>query len=102
MSEMFQTERALRDAATKVEATHGDVTQRCQKLTGEVQQMMSGWGGQGATSFNNLMFAWQDKQKTIMDALEMLRQALVETDKDNVSTDEAQSAASANLAGRLG
>lgn len=102
MSEMFQTERALKDAATRVSDAHGDVNSRCQKLTGEVSQMMSGWGGQGATAFNNLMTAWQDKQRQILSAMDMLRQSLEATDKDNVATDEAQSSAHVNLLNRLG
>ncbi len=102
MSEMFQTEQALKSAATRVSEAHGDVNSRCQKLTGEVSQLMAGWGGQGASAFNNLMTAWQDKQRQILSALDMLRESLEATDKDNVSTDEAQSANNVNLLNRLG
>ena len=67
-----------------------------------IQGMMAGWGGQGATAFNNLMIAWNEKQETILKALDQLSASMVETERDNVATDEGQSAAAANLQGRLG
>ena len=103
MSEMYgQTEKALSKAADFVDQARGDVKGKCGVLSGRVQEMMGGWGGQGATSFNNLMVAWQEKQETILKALDQLSAAMVETEKDNVSTDESQSAAHANLQSRLG
>ena len=103
MSEMSgQTEKALSKAADFVDQARGDVKGKCGVLSGRVQEMMGGWGGQGATSFNNLMIAWQEKQETILKALDQLSAAMVETEKDNVATDENQSAAHSNLQSRLG
>ena len=59
-------------------------------------------GSQGATAFNNLMIAWNEKQDTILKALDQLSASMKETERDNVSTDESQSATHANLQGRLG
>lgn len=103
MSEMFgQSEKALSKAADFVDQARGDVKGKCNVLSGRVQEMMGGWGGQGATAFNTLMFTWQEKQETILKALDQLSASLVETEKDNVSTDESQSAAHLNLQSRLG
>ena len=64
--------------------------------------MMGGWGGQGASAFNNLMLAWQEKQETILKALDQLSMSMQETEKDNVATDQGQSDAHLNLQNRLG
>ena len=34
--------------------------------------MMGGWGGQGAAAFNSLVIAWDQKQETILKALDQL------------------------------
>lgn len=103
MSELFgQTEKALSKAADLVDAARGDVKGRCNELSGRVSELMGGWGGQGASAFNNLMIAWQEKQETILKALDQLSASLVETEKDNVSTDENQAGTHNNLMSRLG
>lgn len=103
MSEMYgQTEKALSKAAEYVDTARGEVKGKCNVLGGRVQEMMGGWGGQGASSFNNLMIAWQEKQETILKALDQLSVAMRETEKDNVATDQGQSDAHVNLTSRLG
>ena len=103
MSEMYgQTEKALSKGADFVDQARGDVKNKCGVLSGNIQTMMGGWGGQGATAFNNLMIAWDQKQETILKALDQLAASMKETERDNVSTDESQSANHANLQGRLG
>ena len=42
------------------------------------------------------------KQETILKALDQLAASMKETERDNVATDESQSAAHVNLQGRLG
>ena len=103
MSEMYgQTEKALSKGADFVDQARGDVKNKCGVLSGNIQAMMAGWGGQGATAFNNLMIAWDQKQETILKALDQLSASMKETERDNVATDESQSSAHANLQGRLG
>ena len=103
MSEIYgQTEKALSKGADYVDQARADVKNKCGVLTGDIQTMMGGWGGQGATAFNNLMMAWNEKQETILKALDQLSASMKETERDNVSTDESQSAAHASLQGRLG
>jgi WXG100 family type VII secretion target len=97
-----QTEKALSRAADLVDTARVDVKVRCNQLSGHVAQLMAGWGGQGATSFNHLMATWQEKQETVLRALDNLSLALVETERDNVATDDDQVVRNSNLASRLG
>ena len=53
-------------------------------------------------SFGNLMVAWQEKQETILKALDQLATSMQETEKDNVATDGSQSDSHINLQNRLG
>lgn len=103
MNEMFgQTEKALSKAADLVTQARTEVKGKADRMGDEVAQMLTGWGGQGATSFSHLMVAWREKQEIILKALDDLSAALIETEKDNVATDEQQSSNHANLRGRLG
>ena len=103
MSEIYgQTEKALSKGADFVDQTRGDVKNKCGVLSGNIQTMMAGRGGQGASAFNNLMISWDQKQETILKALDQLSASMKETERDNVSTDENQSATHTNLQGRLG
>ena len=73
MSEMYgQTEKALSKGADYVDQARGDVKNKCGVLSGNIQTMMAGWGGQGASAFNNLMISWDQKQETILKALDQL------------------------------
>ncbi len=103
MSEMYgQTEKVLSRSADRVDQARGDVTNKCGVLSANIATMMAGWGGQGASAFTNLMISWDQKQETILKALDQLSASMKETERDNVSTDENQSAAHVNLQGRLG
>lgn len=102
MSNLSQTEKALSKGADAVELARGDVKTKCNTVSDRVNDMMAGWGGQGASSFGNLMLAWQDKQETILKALDRLALSMKETEKDNVATDQSQSDSHLNLQNRLG
>ena len=103
MSDMYgQTEKALSKGADYVDQARGDVKNKCGVLSGNIQTMMAGWGGQGATAFNNLMISWNEKQETILKALDQLSMSMQETEKDNMKTDESQSQTHMNLQNRLG
>lgn len=101
MTNLSQKEKALSTAAGYVSNARIDVNSKCGTLGDRVNQMMQGWGGQGASGFTNLMIAWQEKQKTILQALDQLALSLEETEADNVKTDEAQSTQHMNMIGRL-
>ena len=102
MSNLSQTEKALSRGAEYVNTARGDVKTKCNTVSDRVNEMMSGWGGQGASSFGNLMVAWQDKQEQILKALDQLALSMQETEKDNVATDQSQSDSHLNLQNRLG
>lgn len=103
MSDQFgQTEKALSKASDLVDTARIDVKAKCGTLSGQVQELMGAWGGQGATAFNGLMTAWQERQEIVLRSLDQLSASLRETEKDNVSTDESQAATHTNLASRLG
>lgn len=102
MSNLSQTEKALTRGAEAVKTARGDVKGKCITLGDRVNEMMGGWGGQGATAFTNLMVAWQDKQETILKALDQLALSMEETEADNIRTDQAQSDTHLNLQNRLG
>jgi len=102
MTNLSQSEKALSKAAEHVNTARGDVKSKCNTLSDRVAEMMGGWGGQGATAFGNLMVTWQEKQETILKALDQLSASMQETEKDNMTTDQNQSDVHTNLQGRLG
>jgi uncharacterized protein YukE len=102
MTNLSQTEKALTRGAEYVKTARGEVKNKCVTVGDRVNDMMTGWGGQGASSFGNLMVAWQEKQETILKALDQLALSMEETEKDNVATDQSQSDAHLNLQNRLG
>lgn len=102
MTNLSQTEKALSQGAEYVNTARGDVKGKCNILSDRVSEMMGGWGGQGASAFSNLMVAWQEKQETILKALDQLSMSMQETEKDNMKTDESQSQTHMNLQNRLG
>lgn len=102
MTNLSQTEKALSKGAEYVNTARGDVKTKCNTVSDRVNDMMAGWGGQGASSFGNLMLAWQDKQETILKALDQLAVSMQDTEKDNVATDQSQSDSHLNLQNRLG
>ncbi len=99
---MGQEEKALSNAAELVGSARGDVTKLCGTMSDRVADMMTGWRGSGAGAFSTLMITWNERQETILKALDGLAAALVETEKDNLATDEAERAAHAGLQARLG
>src|SRR4029078_1568159 len=100
MSDMYgQTEKGLSKGADYVDQARGDVKNKCGVVSGTIQTVMAGWGGQGAPAFNNLMISWDQKQETILKALDQQSASMKETERDNVSTDESESANHANLQG---
>ena len=99
---LSEAAQALSTAAAHVEAGRDDVTRQCQQLGDRMASLSGRWGGQGALAFGRLMLAWQDRQRTILDALGDLARALQETERDNVATDQVQADAMSRLHGRLG
>ena len=72
------------------------------ELDGQIAGLRGKWAGAGGTAFFALHEAWTEKQNVITNALNEFEASLQSTEKDNMSTDEAQSANYNRTAGRLG
>ena len=101
-SEMGQGEGTLSKGAAMVGQARADLDSIGTRLEGQIQGLRGLWLGAGGTAFFALHRAWTDKQRIIVRALEELEGALTSTERDNVATDEAQSANYARTASRLG
>jgi len=100
--EFGQGEGTLSRAAGLVSDARADFNQIAGRLSGQIAGIQGKWGGQGATAFFTLHTAWNEKQKTIVDALDEFAASLQTTERDNVSTDDTQGASYGKLHGRLG
>lgn len=97
-----QGEKTLSKAAAMVQAAKGDFDKLSSKLDGQIQGLNGKWVGSGGSAFFALHAAWTEKQKIIVKALNDFEQSLTTTEKDNVSTDDTQSANYSKVSGRLG
>lgn len=100
--EMGQGERALTRAAAMVAEARKDFEGFSSRLDGQISGLEGRWAGTGGRAFLTLHRAWTQKQRTITNALNEFEASLVATERDNTSTDEAQSANYHRTAGRLG
>lgn len=100
--EMGQGEGTLTKAAGLVADAKQDFDRLSGKLDGQIRGLQGKWAGAGGQAFFTLHQAWTEKQKVIIGALNEFEASLTKTEKDNISTDEAQSANYARTAGRLG
>ena len=100
--EMGQGEGTLSKGAALVAVAKVDFDRISNKLEGQIQGVRGRWQGAGGTAFFMLHQAWNEKQKIIVRALDEFESALTSTERDNVSTDESQSAIYARTTTRLG
>lgn len=101
-NEMGQGEGTLTKAAGLVADAKQDFDRLSGKLDGQIRGLQGKWAGAGGQAFFTLHQAWTEKQKVIVNALNEFEGSLTSTEKDNISTDEAQSANYTRTAGRLG
>ena len=101
-AEMGQGEGTLTKAAGLVSDARADFDRLALQLDGQIQGLQGKWAGAGGSAFFGLHQAWQEKQKVIVSALNEFEASLTSTEKDNISTDDAQSANYTRTAGRLG
>ena len=99
--EYGQGEKALSKAATLVAEAKRDFDTYARELDGQISALRGRWVGQGGTAFFTLHQAWTEKQTVIVQALDEFEASLVSTERDNVATDDTQSASYARTAGRL-
>lgn len=100
--EMGQGEGALSRGAALVAGAKVDLDRMSTRLDGQIQGLRGRWIGSGGTAFFTLHQAWIEKQQAIVRALDDFESALVTTERDNLSTDEAQSAGYGRTTSRLG
>lgn len=101
-NEMGQGEGTLTKAAGLVADAKADFDRLSSKLDGQIQGLRGRWAGAGGQAFFALHQAWTEKQRVIVGALNEFEAALTSTEKDNLATDEAQSAHYTRTASRLG
>jgi WXG100 family type VII secretion target len=100
--EMGQGEGTLTRAAGLVSEAKQDFDAMSKALEGQIAGLQGKWAGAGGSAFFQLHQAWTEKQRIITNALNEFEASLTSTEKDNVSTDESQSANYSRVAGRLG
>jgi WXG100 family type VII secretion target len=101
-AEMGQGEGTLSRAAGLVAAARQDFDALSRALEGQIAGVQGRWVGAGGTAFFALHRAWTEKQRVVTGALDAFEASLTSTERDNVATDETQSADYARVAGRLG
>lgn len=101
-AEMGQGEGTLSKASGLVADAKGDFDRISSKLDGQINGLKGRWAGAGGQAFFTLHQAWTEKQRVIVSALNEFEASLTSTERDNVSTDEAQSANYARTTSRLG
>ena len=101
-AEMGQGEGTLTRAAGLVGDAKADFESMSKTLEGQIAGLQGKWAGAGGTAFFGLHQAWTEKQRIITSALDEFSASLTSTEKDNVSTDDTQSATYSKVAGRLG
>ncbi len=101
-AEMGQGAGTLSKSAALVAGAKVDFDRMSNKLDGQVQGLRGRWQGAGGTAFFTLHQAWTEKQKVIVQALNEFENSLTSTERDNVTTDEAQSVNYSRTTSRLG
>ena len=101
-STMGQGHGTLSAAATMVADARHDLDRLDRELMQHVEAAQASWAGQGGAAFTAVGVAWSERQRTIVGSLDELAASLRATERDNVATDESQSAAFARCQQRLG
>lgn len=100
--EMGQAHGALSTAAEMVAGAKADFDRLDRELVGHLEAAQAMWTGRGGSAFFSLGQAWSERQRTIVGALVGFESSLRSTERDNLATDDAQSAAFAHQLQRLG
>jgi uncharacterized protein YukE len=100
--EMGQGEGTLSRAAGMVADAKHDFDRLNSRMVQHIETARGQWAGRGAAAFGSLGHAWHEKQATILSALDQFETLLRSTEKDNLGTDDIQSAAFTRNHQRLG
>ena len=93
---------ALKKMAERVQQAKEEFARHSQTLDGQIGEMRGKWDGAGGRAFTALHVAWTEKHKTVNDALDGFYNSLVQTEADNVASDEQVGGGFAQLSNRLG
>lgn len=83
-------EGTLQKGANMVLEAEQDFVTIANRLTGQINDLKGKWGGEGAIAFNQLHAAWDEKNRTIVGALNAFAESLGITDTINVNNDQEQ------------
>lgn len=100
--EMGMGAGTLGRGAELVGAARVDFDRMSAELDLELDQLRGRWQGAGGRAFFVLHDAWEEQQRRIVSALDDLGAALRGTERDVMTTDEAQASAYHQDLGRLG
>jgi uncharacterized protein YukE len=99
---MGQDGGVLSASAARVAGAQHDLERLEHEVVDRLDAARSRWTGGGGSAFQVLGHAWSQQQRTIVAALARFEASLRATERDNVATDDAQSAAFARTMQRLG
>ena len=88
MAQFTTSEQSMANGASKVDEASTQITQVLSKLGSEVDQLRSGWRGQGANSFMQVHEAFGQQANKINTALKNMHDALV-SNKTTYATQES-------------
>ncbi|MDN4171978.1 WXG100 family type VII secretion target [Nocardioides sp. SOB77] len=97
-----QGEATLSRAAGMVSDAHNDFTTLASRLTDQLSALQGKWVGEGGRAFFTLHQTWNEKQRTIVNALNDFEASLNSTEQLNVNTDQESGGGMSNLTSRLG
>ncbi|MGC4112892.1 MAG: hypothetical protein QM747_21240 [Nocardioides sp.] len=100
--QMGQGQGTLSTAAELVAGARSDFDRLDRELVAHLDAARSSWVGRGGSAFLALGLAWSEKQRVIVGALQGFESSLRSTERDNLHTDEAQTAAFTRHQHRLG
>ncbi len=81
---------AMQQAATRIEDSAGIVKGLQSQLDGHKSQLMAGWAGNAAVSFDRVFTEFQTEMGKVRTALEGMHQKLVQTKITYESTEQEQ------------
>lgn len=90
-------EGALRKGAQAVGTAKAGIEQKMNTVRGEIEQVSGYWSGAAATSFTQLLNAWDEQTRKLNNVLITLQESLEGTEKDQAATEQEHQSTISNL-----
>lgn len=100
--EVSAVDGALKQGAQAVSQSRTELKSELNSLEGKLASIGSGWTGQGAVAFNQLMTRWREDATKMVSALDEFEQNLNASGVSYDTSDDQQSAGLNALTARLG